>query len=133
MFWRLLKLGTMKRCPNCGHSPLFNGYLTVRPICDGCGLDFQTIRSDDMPAYFTIAIVGHLLLPLIYWMEVNYHLSMGLHFSIWLPATIILTLGMLPSIKGIAMGIVWYTLPKQPSEVRTRKRHKLTDKKNYKN
>ncbi len=109
MFWHLMKLGLCKKCPRCGNANLFNGYLTVRPQCDVCELNFQDIRSDDMPAYFTIAIVGHLLLPLIYWAEVNYHPSMWTHLSIWIPATIILTLGMLPSIKGVAMGIVWYT------------------------
>ncbi len=104
-----MKLGLCKKCPNCGNANLFDGYLTIRSQCDVCGLNFQDIRSDDMPAYFTIAIVGHLLLPLIYWAEVNYHPSMWVHLSIWIPATIILTLGMLPSIKGVAMGIVWYT------------------------
>lgn len=108
MVWRLFKLGVQRKCPDCGSSALFDGYLSVRPECDECGLDFQQIRSDDMPAYFTIAIVGHLLLPLIYWLEVNYHPSMWTHFSIWVPATIILTLGMLPPIKGVAMGIIWY-------------------------
>lgn len=109
MFWQLLKRGACRRCPQCGQSCLFEGYLTPRPACEVCGLNFEVIRSDDMPAYFTIAIVGHILLPLIYWSEVNFDLSMWEHMCIWLPATIILTLGMLPSIKGVAMGIVWST------------------------
>lgn len=109
VFWKLLKRGSRRQCPQCGQSRLFDGYLTPRRECEVCGLSFQEIRSDDLPAYFTIAIVGHLLLPLIYWSEVNFNLSIGEHLIIWLPTTIILTLGMLPSVKGIAMGIVWCT------------------------
>lgn len=108
MIWRLFKLGMQRRCPACGGSTLFDGYLSVRSECEKCHLDFGQIRSDDMPAYFTIAIVGHLLLPLIYWLEVNYHPSLWVHLWIWVPTTIILTLGMLPPIKGVAMGIMWY-------------------------
>ncbi len=109
MLWQLFKWGMEKKCPQCGKYPLFNGYLSVRNKCDVCELDFQKIRSDDIPAYITIAFVGHLLLPLIYWTEVSYNLSMWTHFCIWIPTTIILTLGLLPSIKGVAMGLVWYT------------------------
>ena len=109
MFWQLLKRGGCRKCPQCGETSLFKGYLTPRLTCERCGLSFDTIRSDDMPAYFTIAIVGHLLLPLIFWSEVHFELSIWQHLAIWLPLTSILTLGMLPSIKGIAMGIVWYT------------------------
>lgn len=109
MFWHLLKLGMQKKCPNCGNSHLFDGYLTVRSKCNTCGLDFEKIRSDDIPAYFTIAIVGHLLLPLIYWAEVSYHFSIWAHFAIWFPITIASTLALLPSIKGVAMGLVWYS------------------------
>ena len=109
MIWQLLKRGMRRQCPQCGDSLLFDGYLTVRKACEKCGVHFQDIRADDMPAYFTIAVVGHLLLPLIYWAEVHCQWSLTVHLTVWLPLTIVLTLGLLPPIKGVAMAITWYT------------------------
>jgi uncharacterized protein (DUF983 family) len=81
--------------------------LKIADTCPSCALDFTQIRSDDIPAYFTIAIVGHIILPLIVIAEIHYAWSMGLHMAIWPAATIFLTLLFLPRIKGIAMAILW--------------------------
>ena len=73
MIWQLLKRGLRRQCPQCGKSVLFKGYLKVHHSCSHCHLSFQEIRADDMPAYFTFALVGHLLLPFIYWSEIYWH------------------------------------------------------------
>lgn len=109
MLLQTLKLGFTRKCPQCGSSSMFNGYLTVNDRCRICDLDFQEIRSDDMPAYLTIAIVGHLILPLIYWMNLIYDFSLQISLLLWIPLTIIMTLGLLPCIKGLAMSVIWYT------------------------
>ncbi|WP_247748310.1 DUF983 domain-containing protein [Ruegeria sp. R13_0] len=53
-----------RTCPRCGKGHMFNGYLAVSPECSNCGLDLKHQRADDGPAYLTIVIVGHLLVPL---------------------------------------------------------------------
>lgn len=40
-FWRTVFRSSRLRCPRCGQSPLFNGWFSMRPRCDECGLDFQ--------------------------------------------------------------------------------------------
>ncbi|MEA2903171.1 MAG: hypothetical protein QOI12_558, partial [Alphaproteobacteria bacterium] len=32
--------GLACRCPRCGKGKLFQGFLTLRPRCDACGLDY---------------------------------------------------------------------------------------------
>src|SRR5579862_1826697 len=54
--------GLARRCPHCGEGRLFRGYLKVEPTCEVCGHDNGAYRADDGPAYFTILIVGHLLI-----------------------------------------------------------------------
>ena len=44
---------------------MFQGYLSVATKRRRCGLDFETIRSDDIAPYFTVLIVGHLIVPLL--------------------------------------------------------------------
>src|ERR1700735_4436474 len=57
-----LKRGLLRRCPNCGEGHLFTGYLAVEPRCEACGHENALYRADDGPAYFTILIVGHLVI-----------------------------------------------------------------------
>ncbi len=103
----LLKRGFIRSCPQCGTSGLFKGYLKIAQECPSCGLDFDSIRSDDAPAYFTIAIVGHLILPLISIVEFSYHPDYWLHLLLWPPLTIALTLYLLPRVKGMVMAMLW--------------------------
>ncbi len=52
--------GLACRCPNCGRSPLFAGFLKLARGCPACGQDFSRFQSGDGPAVFVILIVGFL-------------------------------------------------------------------------
>ena len=43
----------------------FLGYIKTYKSCKSCGIKFSNYKSDDGPAYCTIFLVGHLLIPLI--------------------------------------------------------------------
>ena len=64
--WR----GVRGRCPRCGRGRLFCAFLKVDDHCSVCRLDFTGHRADDLPAYLVIVIVGHVLVPVILWIEV---------------------------------------------------------------
>jgi uncharacterized protein (DUF983 family) len=100
-------LGT--HCPSCGQSRLFTGYLTLNDKCPVCGIDFQRYRADDAPAYFTIVIVGHIIVPLLLVVERTYSPSTMFQLLLWLPLSLILTLAILPRAKGALIGINWAT------------------------
>jgi len=42
--------GLTCRCPRCGRGKLFDGLLTVAPVCSACGLDLKKEDSGDGPA-----------------------------------------------------------------------------------
>jgi uncharacterized protein (DUF983 family) len=50
--------GLLCRCPRCGNGKLFNGFLTLKPDCDSCSLDFTFADAGDGPAIFVIMIAG---------------------------------------------------------------------------
>jgi uncharacterized protein (DUF983 family) len=109
-------LGAMKRgfrrcCPRCGAGGMFAGYLRVAPRCQGCGLDFEAIRSDDVAPYFTILIVGHVVVPLLLAIEQIYAPPAWVEMAVGLPATLLLTLALLPYVKGAVMGAIWAAKP----------------------
>lgn len=102
-----LRHGFRRRCPRCGEGRMFSGYLSVPEVCAECRLPFDPIRSDDAPAYFTIFLVGHIVVPGLLLMEQWFAPPTWLQMAIWLPATLILSLALLPYIKGGVMAAIW--------------------------
>ena len=49
------------RCPRCGEGKLFKGFLTLRPRCDACGLDYDFVDAGDGPAVFVILAAGFIV------------------------------------------------------------------------
>jgi uncharacterized protein (DUF983 family) len=108
-FMEALKRGLRRCCPACGAGRLFAGYLTMGPACDKCGTDFEPCRADDAPAYFTILLVGHIVVPGILIAEQMFKPDTMVQLAIWLPVTLIATLALLPIIKGGTIAAIWAT------------------------
>jgi uncharacterized protein (DUF983 family) len=105
--WTALKRGLRGRCPRCGEGRLFRAFLKVADHCEVCGLDFTPHRADDLPAYLVIVIVGHIVVPIILWIETDYSPSVPLQLAIYLPFTLILSLLLLQPVKGAVVGVQW--------------------------
>ncbi|MFC0407552.1 DUF983 domain-containing protein [Roseomonas elaeocarpi] len=100
--WR----GARNRCPVCEGGPVFAGFLKVVPQCQSCGTPLGELRADDAPPYFTIFIVGHLLLPPVFWVEKAYQPPMWVHMVVWLPLFAAVCTLMLRPIKGATVGLM---------------------------
>ena len=105
--WTAMKRGFRGRCPRCGEGKLFRAFLKVDNNCSVCGLDFTPHRADDLPAYLVIVIVGHLLVPVILWIETDYSPPVWLQLSIYLPFTVIASLLLLQPVKGAVVAVQW--------------------------
>jgi len=105
--WTALKRGFRGRCPRCGDGKLFRAFLKVDDHCSLCGLDFTPHRADDLPAYLVIVIVGHIVVPMILWIETDYAPSVPLQLAIYLPFTLIASLLLLQPVKGAVVAVQW--------------------------
>ena len=105
--WTAMKRGFRGRCPRCGEGKLFRAFLKVDNGCSVCELDYTPHRADDLPAYLVIIIVGHILVPVILWIETNYAPPVWLQLSIYLPLTLIASLALLQPVKGAVVGFQW--------------------------
>jgi len=94
------------RCPSCGQAPVFQGYLKVVPVCRNCGAPLGLARADDAPPYFTILLLGHIIVPSMLIVERTYAPPLWVHAIIWLPLTLALALGLLRPIKGATVGLM---------------------------
>jgi len=100
--------GARGRCPACGEGRLFRSYLKVNDHCPHCGEELHHHRADDLPAYFAILIVGHIVVSLATAVERHYEPALWVHVALWLPLTLALTLALLPPIKGAAVALQWH-------------------------
>lgn len=106
--WRLaMWRGLRSKCPSCGEGSLFRSFLKTNPSCPVCGEELHHERSDDAAPYFTIFIVGHIVVPAMLMVERAFWPPIWLHLSIWLPLTLILALAFLTPIKGTLIGLQW--------------------------
>lgn len=99
------KTGLAGRCPRCGEGALFDGYLHVRPACTACGLDYSFADSADGPAVFIMLFAGFAILGGVLWLDITYEPPIWVHLVIWVPVSIILCLGLLRPMKGIAIAL----------------------------
>lgn len=101
--WR----GLRGLCPNCGKAPLLRRYLKVVSPCPSCGHDNGRYPSDDGPAYFTILIVGHLVVAPLMLSSFIWMAPVWLVIAVTLPAVGALTLLLLPRVKGGVIAVQW--------------------------
>ena len=104
---RSLWRGFRCRCPNCGEGRLFRKFLKPVANCARCGEDYTHQRADDAPPYFTMLIVGHLVVPVMLVVALTTELSNAAHVAIWVPLTLFLALALLQPVKGTIIALQW--------------------------
>ncbi|WP_036284329.1 DUF983 domain-containing protein [Methylocystis sp. ATCC 49242] len=106
--WR----GIMMKCPRCGEGKLFNGYLKREAACPHCHESFDGLDADDGPAWLTIGLTAHIVIPLLIFLERGDLLPLWQEFSILAVVTIACALLLLPLSKGFFIAAMWLTARK---------------------
>ena len=86
---------------------MMDGYLKVRRNCAACGQPLHHHKADDMPAWATIIIVGHLVVGGMFAVERTWSPPVWIHWTIWPVLALALTLLILPRLKGMIVGMQW--------------------------
>ncbi|MFZ0267912.1 DUF983 domain-containing protein [Caulobacter sp.] len=102
-----MKRGVRHRCPNCGEGRLYTRYLKVDLDCEVCGHDLARYPADDGPAYFTILIIGHLVVAPLLLFPFIWKMSPVLVVPLTVLPLAALTLLLLPRVKGAVIGALW--------------------------
>lgn len=98
--------GAGNRCPACGRTPLFRGWLRVNACCAACGAPLGRARADDAPPYFVIFLTGHVVVGCMLWLEQARHPPIWVHVAIFLPMTLLMALALLRPVKGATVGLM---------------------------
>ncbi len=97
----LIQRGFKKKCPVCGKSSLYSSYIKLVSKCVACQTDFTCYQTDDGPAYCTIFIVGHVIIPMLVVSEgMSSPPPILFQFIFWPLLTIVTSIWLLPRVKG---------------------------------
>lgn len=102
-----MQRGIAHKCPACGEGQLYSSYLKVAETCSKCGEELHHQRADDAPAYFTMLIIGHVVVAAVLAVETAYAPPVWVHAVVWLPLLTVMSLLLLPRIKGALVGLQW--------------------------
>jgi uncharacterized protein (DUF983 family) len=100
--------GIACKCPRCGKGKIYTGFLTLRPRCEACGLDFAFMDSGDGPAIFMIMIAGAIVVAAALIVEVKYAPPLWLHAVLWLPLILATTLLPLRAMKSLLIALQYH-------------------------
>ncbi|MBM6592669.1 DUF983 domain-containing protein [Microvirga sp. BT291] len=87
---------------------MFQGYLTLRPSCEACGLDFSFADAGDGPAFFVMSIVGIVVVGLALWVEFAFEPPIWLHLVLWFGLSAILSLALVRPSKGLLVALQYH-------------------------
>lgn len=100
--------GLRGRCPNCGRGKLFKGFLTVADRCGACGFDLKAADSGDGPAVFVMLVGGFMVAIPALLVEIAYSPPIAVQLAIWLPAALIVSVGLLRPFKGVMLALQFH-------------------------
>ena len=100
--------GIACKCPRCGKGSIYSGFLTLRPSCEACGLDFAFMDSGDGPAIFMIMIAGAIVVGAALIVEVKYQPPFWVHAALWLPLILAVTLWPLRAMKSLLIALQFH-------------------------
>jgi uncharacterized protein (DUF983 family) len=94
------RTGMRGLCPRCGKGHLFEGFLTLKPNCDACGLDYAFADPADGPAFFVICFTCVPAVAVACWIEVTYEPPLWVHLFTSFPLLMLACLLPLRPLKG---------------------------------
>jgi uncharacterized protein (DUF983 family) len=103
-----IRAGLSCACPRCGRGKLFQGFLTLRPRCEACGLDYGFADAGDGPAVFIMFFAGFIVVGAALIVEALYHPPYWVHAVLWLPLIVIVTIGPLRPMKGLMIALQYH-------------------------
>lgn len=102
-----LRRGAGGRCPQCGKGRLFDGFLTLRDICEHCGFGIRRHAPAAGPAFLSIATASLFLVPVLGLTAVLFGPNPAILAMVGLAILPLLAVVLLRVIKGAMVGYLW--------------------------
>ncbi|MBM0206426.1 DUF983 domain-containing protein [Micromonospora sp. STR1s_5] len=97
----IISTGLRCRCPKCGQGKLFDGFLTLKPRCEVCGLDYSFADPADGPAFFVMMTMAIPATAFGLWIELAYEPAFWVHLVTTIPFLLLSCIPPIRPLKGL--------------------------------
>ena len=85
----------------------FLRYLTLKTKCEHCEQSFEELKADDGPAWLTMMLVGHIMVPIMLSYELSQDIPLWISATLWPLSFALLALLFLPFAKAFFVNMIW--------------------------
>ncbi|ACS38207.1 UNVERIFIED_ORG: uncharacterized protein (DUF983 family) [Methylorubrum zatmanii] len=80
---------------------MFDGFITLKPRCEACGLDYSFADPADGPAFFIMMTMAFPVTAFGIWLELAYEPPVWVHAVVTLPLLLLACVPVIRPLKGL--------------------------------
>ena len=80
----------LNRCPSCKNGNVFSGLIKLRDYCSSCNIKLNSDKIGDGASWITTSFVCFVLIPILFFFEINMGISIKIYVFVVFPFLILL-------------------------------------------
>ena len=82
----------LNRCPRCKNGNVFNGLIKLKDYCSSCNIKLNSDKIGDGASWFTTSFVCFVLIPILFFFEINIGISIKIYVFVVFPFLVLLSI-----------------------------------------
>ena len=82
----------LNRCPRCKNGNVFSGLIKLKDYCSSCNIKLNSDKIGDGASWITTSLVCFIILPILFFFEINIGISIKIYISVVLPFLVLLSI-----------------------------------------
>ncbi len=82
----------LNRCPRCKNGNVFSGFIKLKDNCSKCNIKLNSDKIGDGASWFTTSFVCFVLIPILFFFEINIGISIKIYVFVVFPFLVLLSI-----------------------------------------
>ena len=82
----------LNRCPRCKNGNVFRGLIKLKDNCSSCNIKLNSDKIGDGASWFTTSFVCFVLIPILFFFEINIGISIKIYVFVVFPFLVLLSI-----------------------------------------
>ena len=82
----------LNRCPRCKNGNVFSGLIKLKDYCSSCNIKLNSDKIGDGASWITTSFVCFVLIPILFFFEINIGISVKIYVSVVFPFLVLLSI-----------------------------------------
>ena len=95
--------GYFNKCPNCKQGTVFDGLTKLKEYCYNCNVKLNSDQIGDGASWITTTLVCFVIIPLLFFYEINVGISLKIYLFIVFPVLVIFSIILLRILRYLLL------------------------------